>query len=33
VVIGLDAGRLHAASACLVAFERYLADNKALLVN
>ena len=33
VVIGLDAGRLHAAGACLVAFERYLADNKALLVN
>lgn len=32
VVFGLDADRLHAASACLVAFERYLADNKALLL-
>ena len=32
VVLGLDRERLHSASSCLVAFERYLADNKSLLL-
>ncbi len=33
VVFGFDTERLHAASLCLVAFERYLASNKRLLLN
>lgn len=33
VVFGFDKKRLHAASLCLVAFERYLASNKRLLLN
>jgi len=33
VVFGFDKKRLHAASSCLVAFERYLASNKRLFLN
>ena len=32
VVFGFDQDRLHAASYCLVAFERYLAGNKSLVL-